>query len=108
MTNLPTLAQSAAALEITFDGLYYHFRQYRYERLDDAVRYADAQHCKPGYRPDPSFMPQWLPAWEPDAAQREAMRELGIGFDHGRFTVGLYRYEQLEDAVAFARRAGSS
>lgn len=108
MTDLPTHAQSAAALGVSFDGIYYHFRQYRYERLDDAMRYARAQYSRPGYQPDSSFVPQWLPAWEPDATQREAMRVLDIGFDNGRFNVGPYRYENLADAIAFARQARSS
>lgn len=107
MTEQSTPAQAGAALEITFDGHHYHFRQYRYERLDDALRYADAQHRKPGYEPDPSYVPQWLPEWAPDATQQESMRELAIDFDHGCFRVGPYRYERLEDAVAFARRARS-
>lgn len=105
MTDLPTPSEAGTALEVTFDGFHYHFQQYRYERLDDALRYADAQRRKPGYRPDPSFVPSWLPEWEPDESQRATMHALAIGFDHGRFSVGPYRYDRLEDAVAFARQA---
>ena len=107
MTDLPTPAQAATALEVTFDGKYYHFREYRYERLDDALRYADAQHRKPDYKADPSFVPRWLPAWEPDATQRATMSDLAIGFGAGRFSVGPYHYDRLEDAIAFARLPNS-
>ena len=103
MSHPSNAAATGASHEVTFDGRYYHFRQYRYERLDDALRYAAAQQCKPGYRPDPAFVPQWLPAWAPDMAQRATMRELAIGFDAGRFCVGSYRYDRLDDAIAFAR-----
>ncbi|WP_338758962.1 hypothetical protein [Massilia sp. METH4] len=108
MTDPSTSAEAGLALEVTFDGHHYHFRQYRYEHLDDALRYARSQHAKPGYERDASFVPQWLPEWTPDAAQRAAMRELSIGFDHGRFSVGPYRYDRLEDALAYARHGRSA
>ena len=100
------LAATAAALEVTFDGHYYHFRQYRYEQLSDALRYARMQHDKPGFQRDGAFVPRWLPAWQPDEGQLALMRELGIVFGQGRFAFGSYRYDRLDDAVAFARRGG--
>lgn len=100
-------SDTGAALEVTFDGCHYHFRQYRYEHLDDALRYASAQHHAPGFRPDPAFQPQWLPEPAPDQAQQALMYELGIGFAAGRFSVGAYRYDRLDDAAAYARHVRS-
>ncbi|WBS01961.1 hypothetical protein OU994_27505 [Pseudoduganella sp. SL102] len=98
-------ADTGTALEVTFDGRHYHFRQHCYDRLDDALRYASAQHATPGFVRDPAFRPQWLPEFAPDEAQLRLMRELDIGFAAGRFSFGAYRYDRLEDAVAFARHA---
>jgi hypothetical protein len=98
-------ADTGAALEVTFDGRLYHFRQYRYEHLDDALRYAGAQHHVRGFRPDPAFRPQWLPELAPDEAQQARMRELDIGFAAGRFSVGAFRYDRLDDAVAYLHHA---
>lgn len=98
-------ADTGAALEVTFDGRHYHFRQYRYEHLDDALRYASAQLHAPGGRRDPAFQPQWLPEPVPDEAQQSLMRKLDIGFAAGRFSVGAYHYDKLDDAVAYVRHA---
>lgn len=95
-------SETAAALEVTYDGRHYHFRQYRYDRLEDALRYATAQRDTPGFRADSAFQPRWLPAWLPSEAERARMAELGIGFAGGRFSVGDYHYDKLDDAVAFA------
>lgn len=107
-TTATTAAETAASLEVTFDGRHYHFRQYRYERLDDAMRYAATQHRLPGFARDPAFTPQWLAEWVPTEAQRATMRQLGIGFDGTRFDVGAYHYDRLEDAMAFAGRTGAA
>lgn len=96
-------ADIGAALEVTFDGRYYHFRQYRYEHLDDALRYASAQQHTPGFRRDPAFQPQWLPQLTPDETQQALMRELHIGFSAGRYSIDTFRYDRLDDAVAYAR-----
>lgn len=104
----PTLADVAAALEVSFDGHHYFYGGYRYENAADALRYARVRHDMPGYRPDPDFRPNWPPAWEPDARQSAAMRELGIVLEDGRFRYGAYRYDRLDDAVAFASRARGS
>lgn len=98
----PMLAATAAALEVTFDGHHYRFHQFRYDAAADALRYARLQHDMPGFRPDPAFCPQWLPAWQPDMAQRMQMHVLGISLQDGRFSFGPYRYDRLEDAAAFA------
>jgi hypothetical protein len=102
-TQDSTDAARAAALEVSFDGHHYHFRQYRYERLDDALRYAGQQRGMSGFIPDAAFEPRWLAPWQPSPAECAAMRQLGITLDGVRYAFGAYRYDRLEDAMAFAR-----
>jgi hypothetical protein len=96
-------ADTAAALEVTVDGHHDHFRQYRYEQLDDALRYAGTQQLVPAFRRGPASRPQRLPLLAPDEAQQVLMRELDIGFAAGRVNIGPFRYDRLDDAVAYAR-----
>lgn len=95
-------AQAAAALEVSFDGHHYHYRQYRYESMDDALRYARCARARPGFLPDPGFQPQWLPAWLPAAGDVALMRTFGIVYEQGYFRLGPYRYERLADAIGYA------
>lgn len=103
----PMLADRAAALEVTFDGHHYHFREFRYERAEDAMRYARAEHAKPGFGADPRFVPRWPSAWVPGEQELALMRPFGITSEEGRFRYGPYRYDRLEDALAFARRSAA-
>jgi hypothetical protein len=102
MDQLATPDQ-AAALEVAFDGRHYRYRSFRYESLDDALRYARADHARPGFVPDRQFQPQWLPAWQPDAQARALMTELSIEYRQGCFHLGPYRYDRLDDAVVHAQ-----
>lgn len=103
----PDMAAAAAACEVSFDGRYYRFREYRYEQLADALRYARAQYAKAGFVPDRAFVPDWQAPPTLDAEQRALMARWGIGFASGRFTFGPYRYDLLPDAVAYARVHGA-
>lgn len=107
-TPTAELAAEAAALEVSFDGHRYRFRAYRYDRLDDALRYARIEHALPGFAADPAFRPLWLPAWQPDAAQRGLMARWHIAFEGGRFALGPWRYDRLDDAVAYAQRTAGT
>ena len=93
--------QLAERCEIAFDGRRYLYRQYRYDRLDDALRYAQLDRQRPGFTPDPAFRPRWDPPLQPDAAQQALMAPAGIGFADGYYLFGGYRYERLEDALAY-------
>ncbi|WKB55846.1 hypothetical protein [Eleftheria terrae] len=96
---------------ISFDGRVYHYRGFRYERLDDAIRYAEllaarGEHAAAGEADIPA---QGVPAqvadavaW-PTAEEMELMGALSISFDQGVFHFGEYRYDRLSDAVNYAR-----
>ncbi|WP_426161882.1 hypothetical protein [Pseudoduganella sp. R-34] len=92
----------AEQYEISFDGLRYTFRQYRYDVFGDALRYAIAEHAKEGFVPDDGFRPNWRSAYRPTDAEDFLMRQHRIVFATGRFHYGGYRYDQLRDAVTYA------
>ena len=93
--------------DITFDGRQYRYGSYRYDRLEDALVYAQIARAR-GEAPDFSAAPETAePA--PGPAETELMAELGITPDErGGYRCGDYRYERLADAVAYARRPPSS
>ena len=92
----------AAQFEISFDGKRYAFRQHRYEVFQDALRYAVAEHAKPGFVHDDMFKPSWAAAYRPTDEDERTMKRYGIDYAEGHFRYGGFRYGQLCDAVAFA------
>jgi hypothetical protein len=92
----------AAQYEISFDGLRYAFRQYRYDAFGDALRYAKAEYAKAGFVRDETFRADWQSAYRPTDEEGQLMHQHGIVFAMGRFHYGGFRYEQLRDAVAYA------
>jgi len=94
----------ASALGISFDGRAWHYRAYTYNRLADAVGYARLDRARPGFREDAS--PHRWPQWgEPTAQDRGQMAACGIGYEHGRYCYGPYRYDLLAAALEYARHA---
>jgi hypothetical protein len=94
-----------AEFSITYNGRYYHYERYRYDRLEDAVDYARLQRSRlPGGSDDAA---QTVPAAQavegPDESQRELMAALDIAFHGGMYHLGQYRYDRLADAVNYAR-----
>jgi len=93
-------AKSGTPAEVTFDGHYYRYGPYRYDRREDAVAYADLERAQ-GRAPRPALRPI-EPATDPsgDAPAAEA---LGVTFEGKRFHFDDYHYDRCEDALAFAR-----
>lgn len=89
---------------IGFDGRYYRYREYRYDRLADALNYAEldiGRSGKPVVLPAP---PAWLEPHRPSEAERVLMERFSVSFD-GRFYIyGSYRYDRCADALSYARR----
>jgi len=96
-----------AGFGIWFDGRAYHYQQYRYERLEDALSYARVDQGRPGFHsvPLPDHWEKWS---EPDQAEEVQMAPFGISYEHGRYCYGPFRYDVLDDALDYARRTGTT
>lgn len=100
-----SISRLAARFEIVFDGKRYRYRQYRYDRFEDALRYARADHSKSGFQPDDAFTPQWEPRYCPSDEESREMRRLGVTYINGRFSFSVFCYDRLADALAYAGAA---
>jgi hypothetical protein len=97
-------------LSIGFNGRYYHYRGYRYDRLSDAVNYArlqrsrscggDSDHAGLVDEEQKQSPGEIVPPSESDLA---VMDSLAITFRNGTYFFGPYRYDRLADAVQYAR-----
>jgi hypothetical protein len=103
MNTSTALPPAASALGVSFDGRAYHYLEYSYDRLADALDYAKLDRAKPGFRDAPAahHWKQWIGPTPEDRAQMAAH---GIGYESGRYCYGPYRYELLAAAVDYARR----
>lgn len=104
MKTSTALPPAASALDISFDGRAYHYREYSYDRLADALNYAKLDRAKPGFcdEPAPRHWKQW---YGPTPEDRLQMAAHGIAYDYesGRYFYGPYRYELLAAALDYAR-----
>ncbi|MDX2220936.1 MAG: hypothetical protein SF172_18110 [Burkholderiales bacterium] len=75
------------------------YRQYRYERLADAVNYAELERGKIDYQAEVNVQPAWLSPVAPNNGDWRVMKELGITFDGKRYHFLNYRYERFQDAI---------
>lgn len=105
LADLESISRLAARLEIIFDGKRYGYRQYRYDRFEDALRYARADHSKSGFQPDDAFTPHWEPRYSPSDKESLEMQRLGVTYVNGRFSFSVFRYDRLADALAYASAA---
>jgi hypothetical protein len=90
-------------LGIWFDGRAYHYQQYRYDQLQDAIAYARIDRSRPGFHDEP--LPRHWEEWHgPTSAEAARMATFGIVYDHGFYRYGPFRYDVLDDALDYARR----
>jgi hypothetical protein len=94
-----------AQFDIGFDGLRYHRNGYRYDRLEDAVAYASLMSTRPGQEDTVGTFKQGKTLAWPTDAEQALMASLGIRFDHGAYRFEDFRYDQLSDAVNYAKLA---
>ena len=98
-----------AELGIRDAGASYRFRGYRYDRLEDAVAYAELVRSReaqgleegrdalaPALDDDPA---------PPDLSEESIMASLNVTYERGRYRFGDYAYSALADALAYARKA---
>jgi hypothetical protein len=98
----PVLPPEAAASGISFGGRAYHYAQYSYDRLADALRYAALERARPGFREE-STPRNWKPWPAPTPEERLQMGAHGIVFERGYYFYGPYRYDLLSAALDYAR-----
>lgn len=90
-------------LGIWFDGRDYHYQQYRYDRLQDAIAYAKLDRSRPEFHEEP--LPRSWKEWHgPTPEEAARMTSFGIVYEHGFYYYGAYRYDFLADAVNYASR----
>jgi hypothetical protein len=90
-------------LGIWFDGRAYHYQQYRYDRLQDAIAYAKLDRGRPGFHEEP--LPRYWKEWHgPTSEEAARMARFGIVYEQGFYYYGAYRYDFLADAVDYASR----
>jgi hypothetical protein len=102
MDESPVLPPAAAAFGISFDGRAYHYREYSYDRLADALGYARLDRTRPGFREDatPRRWKQWV---GPTPEEQLHMAAHGIVHEHGHYYYGPYRYDLLSAALDYAK-----
>ena len=92
-----------SAFRIDYDGRYYRFNGYRYDRLGDAVAYAELMQSRqsPEVGPDPFTPGDTLPP--PSTSDRDLMAAWFISFAAGVYAYREFHYDHLADAVNYAR-----
>ena len=102
-SSADTDSACAARYEISFDGKRYSFREFRYDRFQDALRYATLEQAKVGFQRDEAFVPHWAPAYVPSGEEEQMMQLFGIDYVERSYLYGGYRYDALRDAIAYAQ-----
>jgi hypothetical protein len=91
-----------SAFAIHYDGRCYRYRGYRYDRLQDAVAYAELMESR---QPAEAGFDRLIPCDNvrpPSEDDQAIMAALSISFDAGVYRYREYRYDRLADAVNFA------
>ena len=92
-----------SAFCIYHDGRHYRHNGYRYDRLGDAVAYAELMQSRQSTQagPDPFTPADVLPP--PSASDRELMGTWFISFKAGVYAYREFHYDRLVDAVNYAK-----
>jgi hypothetical protein len=99
-------ARLMATLGIHHKGRYYHFRSYRYVRLEDAVAYARLVGTRAARMLPEDNLPSRLfddGVQTPTGSDTALMQSLGVTFEADRYVYEGFHYDHLADAVAYAR-----
>jgi hypothetical protein len=112
-TNEPACGRNGAEIEcrnlmaefsILHRGRYYYFDRYRYERLADAVAYAQLMRTRQYQPVDTPPFARFDTVESPDVSDRQLMATLAISFENGVYLFEGFRYDHLIDAVNYARQ----
>jgi hypothetical protein len=88
---------------IGYNGLNYAYDGYRYDRLADAVAYAQLMRSRPLQEDAGGRFSSVSALASPTDAQRSLMDSLAIDFHDGAYRFKGYRYDGLMDAVNYAK-----
>jgi len=94
---------SMARHSIQFDGRDYTYREFRYEKLGDAIAYARLMRSRNVIDHSRVAPANDRLVRSPGESQRQLMQQLSISFDGGVYKLGAFRYDKLADAVSYAR-----
>lgn len=99
-TSTRLLAESGVA----FDGRSYWYRQYRYDKLADALAYARLDGARPAaMQAEAGDQHPWQEAEVPTTATQRLMVELEITFDGRYYRYDEYHYDRFADAIDYAK-----
>jgi len=87
---------------IAFDGRRYHCQGYQYDELEHAVAYVRLRQ-RLGDAPVPAPVVSAAHGPSVTRLQLEEMESLHITREKGRYRYGAFLYEQLADAVRYAK-----
>jgi len=90
-------------LGISFNGTQFVYRDFKYDKLTDAVAYAELDRSRTGAHLTASPPEAWLERPVPSASDDQLMKQYGISLDGGRYRYRDYRYDRLGDAMNYAR-----
>ncbi len=93
----------AMQLGISFNGTQFVYRDFKYDKLTDAVAYAELDRSRTGAHLTASPPEAWLERPVPSASDDQLMKQYGISLDGGRYRYRDYRYDRLGDAMNYAR-----
>lgn len=96
----------AMKLGIAFNGTQFTYRDFKYDRLRDAMAYADLDSQRAGHLPDPSLPEEWLEQPLPGVEDMALMQQHGISLERFRYRYRGYLYDRLADALSYAGRHG--
>jgi hypothetical protein len=99
----PELERRMAEFGIGYDGRQYEYNGYRYGRLADAIAHARLMRSRPTQEEGGGTFMQRKPFAAPTDADRTLMDSLTIDFDDGAYRFEGFRYDDLSDAVNYAR-----
>lgn len=87
---------------IGFDGRYYSYLGYRYDRLSDALNYAALDSSRPCWQCSDEPV-QWLEPHHPTDAEQALMATMAVTFDGKYYVYEGYRYDRCLDAISYAK-----
>lgn len=93
----------AMRMGISFNGTQFVYRDFKYDRLSDAVSYAELDILREGRQPIATSSADWLLRPVPKSTDRALMQQFGVSFEDWRYKFRDNHYDHLADALNYAR-----